>query len=73
MESGTGRGSKIPGIVVCGKTGTVENYANIKGQLVKQPNHSFFVPLRQERIQELPLCVWWKTADGLEVLMLVLL
>ncbi|MBK9939096.1 MAG: penicillin-binding protein 2 [Chitinophagaceae bacterium] len=42
MESGTGRGSKIPGIVVCGKTGTVENYANIKGQLVKQPNHSFF-------------------------------
>jgi penicillin-binding protein 2 len=38
MESGTGRGSKIPGIVVCGKTGTVENY--YRG--VKQPNHSFF-------------------------------
>ena len=42
MESGTGRGSKVPGIVICGKTGTVENYAFIKGQLVKQPNHSFF-------------------------------
>ena len=42
MESGTGRGSKVPGITICGKTGTVENYANIKGQLVKQPNHSFF-------------------------------
>jgi len=42
MESGTGRGSKVPGIVICGKTGTVENYAKIKGQLVKQPNHSFF-------------------------------
>ncbi len=42
MEVGTGRGSKVPGIVICGKTGTVENYANIKGQLVKQPNHSFF-------------------------------
>lgn len=42
MESGTGRGSKVPGIVICGKTGTVENYASIKGQLVKQPNHSFF-------------------------------
>ncbi len=38
MESGTGRGSKIPGIVVCGKTGTVENY--YRG--AKQPNHSFF-------------------------------
>lgn len=38
MESGTGRGSKIDGITVCGKTGTVENY--YRG--VKQPNHSFF-------------------------------
>ena len=38
MDVGTGRGAKIPGIVVCGKTGTVENY--YRG--VKQPNHSFF-------------------------------
>jgi penicillin-binding protein 2 len=38
MEGGTGRGSKVPGITVCGKTGTVENY--YRG--VKQPNHSFF-------------------------------
>jgi penicillin-binding protein 2 len=38
MESGTGRGAKVPGITVCGKTGTVENY--YRG--VKQPNHSFF-------------------------------
>jgi penicillin-binding protein 2 len=42
MEEGTGRGAKVEGITVCGKTGTVENYAVIKGQLVKQPNHSFF-------------------------------
>jgi penicillin-binding protein 2 len=42
MESGTGRGAKVPGIAVCGKTGTVENYAVIRGELVKQPNHSFF-------------------------------
>ena len=42
MESGTGRGAQVPGITVCGKTGTVENYAVIKGELVKQPNHSFF-------------------------------
>jgi penicillin-binding protein 2 len=42
METGTGRGAKVPGITICGKTGTVENYAVIKGQLVKQPNHSFF-------------------------------
>ena len=38
MESGTGRGSKVEGIRICGKTGTVENY--YRG--VKQTNHSFF-------------------------------
>ncbi|MBL0145159.1 MAG: penicillin-binding protein 2 [Chitinophagaceae bacterium] len=38
VERGTGRRSKIPGITMCGKTGTVENY--IRG--VKQKNHSFF-------------------------------
>ncbi len=38
MESGTGAGARVPGVTVCGKTGTVENY--YRG--VKQPNHSFF-------------------------------
>lgn len=42
MEGGTGRGAQVPGVTVCGKTGTVENYAKVNGQLVKQPNHSFF-------------------------------
>lgn len=38
MESGTGRAAKIEGIVVCGKTGTVENF--YRG--VQQKDHSFF-------------------------------
>jgi penicillin-binding protein 2 len=38
VDHGTGVGAKIKDIVVCGKTGTVENY--YKG--VKQQNHSFF-------------------------------
>ena len=38
METGTGSAAKVPGIVVCGKTGTVENY--YKG--VKQKDHAFF-------------------------------
>ena len=42
MEGGTGIGARVPGVVVCGKTGTVENYAKVNGELVKQPNHSFF-------------------------------
>jgi penicillin-binding protein 2 len=35
---GTGVGAKVSDIIICGKTGTVENY--YKG--VKQQNHSFF-------------------------------
>jgi len=38
VDRGTGGGAKVPGIAICGKTGTVENY--YKG--VKQPNHAFF-------------------------------
>jgi penicillin-binding protein 2 len=38
VERGPGVGAKVKDIVICGKTGTVENY--YRG--VKQPNHSFF-------------------------------
>ena len=38
VDHGTGMGAKVDGIVICGKTGTVENYI----RNVKQPNHSFF-------------------------------
>jgi len=38
METGTGSYAKVPGIVVCGKTGTVENA--YKGE--KQKDHAFF-------------------------------
>ncbi|MEY4702905.1 MAG: hypothetical protein RIR96_802 [Bacteroidota bacterium] len=38
VDRGTGVGAKVKDIVICGKTGTVENY--YRG--VKQQNHSFF-------------------------------
>ena len=38
IDRGTGAGAKVKDIVICGKTGTVENY--YRG--VKQQNHSFF-------------------------------
>jgi penicillin-binding protein 2 len=43
VERGTGRVAQLPGIEVCGKTGTVENYAIIRGTRVKLQNHSMFV------------------------------
>jgi penicillin-binding protein 2 len=42
VEYGTAVRSRIPDIVMCGKTGTVENYAKVNGVVKKQPDHSFF-------------------------------
>ncbi|WP_367756864.1 penicillin-binding protein 2 [Flavobacterium sp. WC2421] len=40
---GTARGLNVPGIDICGKTGTAENYAKIDGKRVKLEDHSIFV------------------------------
>lgn len=42
VDYGTAVRSKIPGITVCGKTGTVENYAKVNGRMEPQADHSFF-------------------------------
>ena len=55
METGTGSAAKVPGIIVCGKTGTVENY--YKG--VKQKSHAFFAafaPRENPRIAIAVIC-----------------
>jgi len=43
VTNGTGRVAILPGVAVCGKTGTVENYAIINGNKQKLDNHSVFV------------------------------
>ena len=55
METGTGSAAKVPGIIVCGKTGTVENY--YKGE--KQKSHAFFAafaPRENPRIAIAVIC-----------------
>jgi penicillin-binding protein 2 len=42
VDYGTAVRSKIPDIVMCGKTGTVQNFAKINGVMVAQQDHSFF-------------------------------
>ena len=40
---GTAAGIKIPGIDICGKTGTAENYTRIDGHRAQLTDHSIFV------------------------------
>ena len=42
VDYGTAAASRIPGIVMCGKTGTVENSAKVNGKMIQQKDHSFF-------------------------------
>lgn len=43
VDIGTARGVQIPGIKICAKTGTAENYRIIDGQRVKLKDNSLFV------------------------------
>ncbi len=43
FKTGTGRYSKVKGIDICGKTGTVENYTKISGEKVKLQDHSILI------------------------------
>ena len=43
VKWGTARVSRVPGVEVCGKTGTVENFTKIDGEKVQLTDHSMFV------------------------------
>lgn len=43
VERGTAGNARIPGITVCGKTGTAENKKVIDGKAIQLEDHSFFV------------------------------
>lgn len=43
FKTGTGKYNQVKGIDICGKTGTVENFARINGEKIQLPDHSILI------------------------------
>ena len=62
VESGTATIAKIPGISVCGKTGTAENFAKIGGVRTKLEDHSIFVAFAPKENPKIAIAVFVENA-----------
>jgi len=62
---GTARLARIPGVTMCGKTGTVENFKYLPGgKMVKKPNHSVFICFAPMINPKIAVCVFIENAGG---------
>ena len=57
VESGTARIAKIPGINICAKTGTAENFTFLDGKKLKLPDNSMFVCFAPKEDPKIALAV----------------
>ena len=55
IEEGTGKIAKIPGLEVCGKTGTAENFIKLNGIKTQLTDHSIFIAFAPKKTLKLPL------------------
>ncbi len=62
VKFGTARIAQIPGIEVCAKTGTAENYTILDGRKVKLPNNSMFVCFAPKENPRIALAVFVQNA-----------
>ena len=58
VERGTARIVKIPGIEVCGKTGTAENFIRLNGEKTQLTDHSIFVAFAPKENPKIALAVF---------------
>ena len=56
-NEGTAKNIQIPGIEICGKTGTAENYTRIEGKRVQLTDHSIFVAFAPKEKPEIAIAV----------------
>ncbi|WP_196892316.1 penicillin-binding protein 2 [Aureivirga marina] len=58
FETGTARASKIQGIEICGKTGTVENFIRVDGKKVSLEDHSILVAFAPKDNPKIAIAVY---------------
>ena len=56
-ESGTGKLLNIPGIEICGKSGTAENFTKINGKKTQLTDHSIFVAYAPKNDPQIAIAV----------------
>lgn len=57
VKKGTARIANIPGIDVCGKTGTIENFTKINGVRTQLTDHSMFIAFAPKENPQIALAV----------------
>ncbi len=62
VKFGTARIAQIPGIEVCAKTGTAENYTILDGRRIKLPNNSMFVCFAPKENPKIAVAVFVQNA-----------
>ncbi len=62
VKFGTARIAQIPGIEVCAKTGTAENYTILDGRRIKLPNNSMFVCFAPKEDPKIAIAVFVQNA-----------
>ncbi len=62
VKFGTARIAQIPGIDVCAKTGTAENYTILDGRRIKLPNNSMFVCFAPKENPRIAIAVFVQNA-----------
>jgi penicillin-binding protein 2 len=58
FERGTARTSRVKGIDICGKTGTVQNYIRRNGEKIELADHSIFIAFAPKDNPKIALAVF---------------
>lgn len=58
FKTGTGKFSRVKGIDICGKTGTVENFTRINGQKIQLIDHSILIAFAPKENPKIAMAVF---------------